>query len=99
MHPLNAAFPNALPVAERERLAARMRDWLAYLLVTAPARLIVKRAVRKAEQHLLTLDAHILRDIGIDGSEVASALGDRADELRRGQALLGPVYGSFGPFR
>lgn len=99
MQHLQPALSCALTTPDHGRLSGRARDLLVRLLVTAPARLIAKRAMRKAALHLVGLDDRVLRDIGLDRRDLEVCLGDYAAELRRGEALLGPVYGSFNPFR
>jgi uncharacterized protein YjiS (DUF1127 family) len=42
------------------------------------------RAFRRAEQHLMALDDRMLKDIGIDRSEITSALINRNGERRNG---------------
>jgi len=44
--------------------------------------LIVDRALRKAEAELLALDDRMLKDIGLDRTEIASMLMDGAAERR-----------------
>lgn len=50
----------------------------------AIAALVAWRAFRRAESELMALDDHALKDIGLDRSEIGSALMDDARERRNG---------------
>jgi uncharacterized protein YjiS (DUF1127 family) len=50
----------------------------------AIAALAAYRAFRRAESELMVLDDHTLKDIGLDRSEIGSALMDHAQERRNG---------------
>ena len=58
-------------------LAAMRRVWLSYR---------ANRAFRAAQAELMALDNHALKDIGLDRSEIESALSDHTGE-RRNAAL------------
>lgn len=50
----------------------------------AIAAFVAWRAFRRAESELMALDDHALKDIGLDRSEIGSALTDHAQERRNG---------------
>jgi uncharacterized protein YjiS (DUF1127 family) len=70
------------------RISALRRSLLAQSLSRAVrkaiAALVDYRAFRRAESELMALDDHALKDIGLDRSEIGSALTDHALERRNG---------------
>jgi uncharacterized protein YjiS (DUF1127 family) len=54
----------------------------------AIAAILVDRALRKAEAALMALDDRMLKDIGLDRSEIGSMLMDGAAERRNGPRKL-----------
>jgi uncharacterized protein YjiS (DUF1127 family) len=99
MHYSQASVLYAPSIGEGDSRLARARNWLVHHLLTVPAQFLARRALRKAERHLLSLDDHLLRDIGLDRTEIEATLGYLPRQRRNGAALLGPVYGSLDPFR
>jgi uncharacterized protein YjiS (DUF1127 family) len=51
------------------------------MMITA---LVANRALRKAEAELMALDDRMLKDIGLDRSEIGSVLMDHVQERRSG---------------
>jgi uncharacterized protein YjiS (DUF1127 family) len=93
-------FPPTLPIAASAGSLIRSRHWFADRVLAIAAGYIRNRALRKAEQHLLVLDDRILKDIGIERSEIRSLVwGGPVGERRHSAAQSDQAYGSVGTFR
>ena len=99
MHSPHAITSCALCMSEHVRHLQRLSERLLSIARDVPTRFVMRRALRRAERHLLRLDDYILKDLGIERRELEATFGDAARQRRTGAALLGPVYGSVDPFR
>lgn len=92
-------FPPTLPIPAPAGSLIRFRHWFADHVLAIAAGYIRYRALRKAEQHLLVLDDRILKDIGIERSEIRSLVWGPDGERRHSAALPEQTYGSGGTSR
>lgn len=98
MQPSHAAMSPAFTITEPIGISQKLRGLFVHYFVSAPTRALGNYAVRAATRHLQSLDDRTLKDIGIEPSEIPPFVSERLGD-QRGAALLGPVWGSIGPFR